>query len=95
MMEEKIRGLSKISGPLIALDGVTNGMFDELVELVDDTNHKRLGRIIELKGDRALVQVFEDTQGLLPFNGKRWTLHEPVITPVEELIRLEGAVKNG
>lgn len=64
MMEEKIRGLSKISGPLIALDGVTNGMFDELVELVDDTNHKRLGRIIELKGERALVQVFEDTQGL-------------------------------
>ncbi|AYV34450.1 V-type ATP synthase subunit B [Erysipelothrix rhusiopathiae] len=58
------KGLSSINGPLVAIEGVKDASFDELVELVDDDNHKRLGRIIELQGERALIQVFENTEGM-------------------------------
>lgn len=58
------KGLSSINGPLVAIEGVENASFDELVELVDDNNHTRLGRIIELNDNRALIQVFESTEGL-------------------------------
>ncbi|QIK69938.1 V-type ATP synthase subunit B [Erysipelothrix sp. HDW6C] len=63
-MSVYFKGLSSINGPLVALEGVENASFDELVELVDDNGHTRLGRIIELQGDRALIQVFESTEGL-------------------------------
>ena len=62
------RGLSSINGPLVAIEGVENASFDELVELVDDAGRKRLGRIIELKEDKALIQVFESTEGLSKSN---------------------------
>lgn len=58
------KGLSSINGPLVAIEGVENAVFDELVELVDDTGHTRLGRVIEMQGDRCLIQVFESTDGL-------------------------------
>ncbi|WP_323615445.1 V-type ATP synthase subunit B [Erysipelothrix rhusiopathiae] len=58
------KGLSSINGPLVAIEGVKDALFDELVEFVDDDNHKRLGRIIELQGERALIQVFENTEGM-------------------------------
>lgn len=63
-MSTYYKGLSSINGPLVAIEGVENASFDELVELVDDSGRKRLGRIIELKDDRALIQVFESTEGL-------------------------------
>ena len=59
-----IKGLESDNGPLVAIDGVETASFDELVELIDENNHKRLGRIIELQGTRALIQVFENTEGL-------------------------------
>lgn len=58
------KGLSSVNGPLVAIEGVEHASFDELVELVDDSGKKRLGRIIELKDTRALIQVFESTEGL-------------------------------
>lgn len=63
-MSVYFKGLDSINGPLVALEGVQNASFDELVELHDDSGKVRLGRIIELKGERALVQVFENTEGL-------------------------------
>lgn len=58
------KGLSSVNGPLVAIEGVTDAVFDELVELVDETGKVRLGRIIELKESKALIQVFESTEGL-------------------------------
>lgn len=54
-------GLSSINGPLVVLEGVKNATFDELVEITINKEEKRLGRIIELNNDKALIQVFEGT----------------------------------
>lgn len=57
-------GLSSINGPLIVLDGVKNAAYDEIVEMTTDKTRKRLGKIIEINKDRAIIQVFEDTEGM-------------------------------
>lgn len=56
-------GLSEINGPLVALDGVEGASFEEMVE-IRQKDEKRLGRVVALEGDRAIVQVFDGTSGL-------------------------------
>ena len=56
-------GLSEINGPLVVLEGVENAAFDEIVEFkMNDGNEKRLGRIIEIYQDKAMIQVFEGSE---------------------------------
>ena len=57
-------GLSQISGPLVVLEGVRGAAYDEIVEFTIDGNEKRLGRIIEDYEDKAVIQVFEGTDGM-------------------------------
>ena len=60
-------GLSEINGPLVALEGVKNAKFDEIVELtVEGINGKerKLGRIIEIYEEKAIIQVFEGTENM-------------------------------
>lgn len=54
-------GLSKINGPLIVLEGVQDAFYDEIVEFVINGNDRRIGRIIEIYEDKAVIQVFEGT----------------------------------
>lgn len=55
--------ISKISGPLVVASGMTgSGMYD----VVRVGNLGLVGEIIELKGDLASVQVYEETSGLMP-----------------------------
>ena len=57
-------GLSAINGPLVVLEGVQNAAFDEIVEMTVEKKTKKLGRIIEVYEDKAIIQVFEGTDGL-------------------------------
>lgn len=57
-------GLSAINGPLVVLEGVQNAAFDEIVEMTVAGKTKKLGRIIEVYEDKAIIQVFEGTEGL-------------------------------
>lgn len=57
-------GLSAINGPLVVLEGVQNAAFDEIVEMTVAGKTKKLGRIIEVYEDKAIIQVFEGTDGL-------------------------------
>lgn len=55
--------ISKISGPLVVASGMTgSGMYD----VVRVGNLGLVGEIIELKGDLASIQVYEETSGLMP-----------------------------
>ncbi len=53
----------KVSGPLIVATGLANvHMFD----VVRVSEKKLIGEVIELRGDRASIQVYEDTTGIGP-----------------------------
>ena len=60
-------GLSSINGPLVALSGVQDAFFDEIVEFtIEGINgrEKKIGRIIEIYEDKAIIQVFEGTENM-------------------------------
>lgn len=58
-------GLSEINGPLIALEGVRNCAFDEIVEFsINEGEQKKYGRVIEINEDKAVIQVFEGSEGM-------------------------------
>ncbi len=53
----------KIAGPLVVAEGLSGAKMYEVVYV----GHERLmGEIIELRGDRASIQVYEETGGLGP-----------------------------
>lgn len=57
-------GLDEINGPLVVLDGVQNASFEEIIEITVDNKEKKLGRIVELYNEKAVVQVFEGTENM-------------------------------
>ncbi|HHV08940.1 MAG TPA: V-type ATP synthase subunit B [Clostridiales bacterium] len=86
-------GLSEINGPLIALEGVRDASFDEIVELTVDGNQKKIGRIVELYEDKAIIQVFQGTEDMSLFNTHtKLTGHPMEINLSPEIL---GRVFNG
>ncbi len=62
-------GLSGIKGPLVVLENVKNASYDEIVEFtLDNDPKKKLGRIIELYEDKAVIQVFEGSENMSLLN---------------------------
>lgn len=57
-------GLSSVNGPLVALEGIQEAFFDEIVEFIVDGGTKKMGRIVELNEDKAVIQVFEGTENM-------------------------------
>ncbi|MDR0821815.1 MAG: V-type ATP synthase subunit B [Oscillospiraceae bacterium] len=90
-------GLSGINGPLIALDGVKGAAFDEIAEIeIEDANgnrQKRTGRIVEMSGERVILQVFEGTSGLSLTNTRTLFTGKSLQIPLGT--ELLGRVMNG
>lgn len=57
-------GLSEMVGSLIFLDGVSGIGYDEMAQITLANGEKRYGRVIQLDGSRAVLQVFEGTKGI-------------------------------
>lgn len=77
-MSLKIVGLSEINGPLVALDGIHGAGYEEMVELELQDGTTRTGRIVQMEGDRCIIQVFEGTRGLSLQNTTTTILGHPV-----------------
>lgn len=63
MKKEYLR-LDKVQGPLIILSEVENVAYDEIVEILLDDGRTRKGRVVQIEGDKAVIQVFEPTLGI-------------------------------
>ena len=53
----------KVSGPLVVASGMENANVYDVVEVSED---KLIGEIIEMRGDQASIQVYEETTGIGP-----------------------------
>ena len=58
------RTVAYVSGPLIIADQVHGVGYDELVDVIDPDGVTRRGRVLEVHGERMIVQVLEGTRGL-------------------------------
>lgn len=63
-MLKEYRSVSEVVGPLMTVEGVEGVKYEELVDIELQTGEKRRGRVIEIDGSRAMVQVFEGTSGI-------------------------------
>ncbi|KXA89883.1 ATP synthase subunit B [candidate division MSBL1 archaeon SCGC-AAA259J03] len=56
--------VSEISGPLMVVRGVEGVGYDEIVEIETPDGREKRGQVLEVRGDEAVVQVFEGTTGV-------------------------------
>ena len=79
--------LSEVNGPLVVLEGVKNASYEEIVEFTVDGNEKKLGRIVAVYEDKAVIQVFEGTSSMsLTNTHTRLTGHPMEIGLSEEIL---------
>ena len=92
-MQFEYKGLSGINGPLVVVDGVRGVGYEEVCEIKLDDGTKKLGRVIEITGDKAIVQVFEGTIGLSMNNTRTKFAGKPMELGVSK--EIIGRVFNG
>ncbi|MEG1524235.1 MAG: V-type ATP synthase subunit B [Clostridia bacterium] len=69
-MRKEYRTIREVVGPLMLVEEVSGVKYDELVEIEQADGGIRRGRVLEIDGDKALLQLFEGSQGLQISNSK-------------------------
>jgi len=102
-MEERIIGqVRRVNGPVIEAAGVSDAMMLELVRVGEV---RLVGEVIKLAGNRAIIQVYEDTTGIAPGDnifgsgsplsvelgpGLIGTIYDGIQRPLERILALSG-----
>lgn len=63
-MLKEYKTVREVAGPLMLVEQVEGVKYYELVEIELNNGEQRRGRVLEVNGDKALVQLFEGSQGL-------------------------------
>lgn len=63
-MYKEYKTIKEVVGPLMLVEGVEGVKYDELVEVTQENGEIRRGKVLEVKDNKAVVQLFENTQGL-------------------------------
>lgn len=77
-MSRQLLGLDEIQGSLVALDHVQNVSNEEMVEIELNDGSTRIGRVVSIEGEKAVIQVFQGTDGLSKTNTKTRLLGHPM-----------------
>ena len=64
MAIKEYKTIKEVVGPLMLVDHVSDVKYDELVRIKQANGEIRLGKVLEVNEDKALVQLFESSQGL-------------------------------
>ncbi|MBR4112391.1 MAG: V-type ATP synthase subunit B [Ruminiclostridium sp.] len=92
-MKIQYSGLTDINGPLVCLEGVSGVAYDEIASLQLADGSKRLGRVVQMDGDKVILQVFEGTSGLSLENTRTEFHGRPLEIPLSS--EMLGRVFNG
>ena len=83
-MLKEYRSISEVVGPLMLVEGVEDVKYNELVEIEQANGEVRRGKVLEVNRDKALVQLFEVSQGLKISTSKARFLGKSIELPVSE-----------
>ena len=92
-MDIQYAGLSSINGPLVCLEGVKGVSYEEIANIHLEDGTERLGRVVQMEGDKVVLQVFEGTNGLSLENTKTVFTGKPLEIPLAT--EMLGRVFNG
>ena len=65
MINRIIGQVKRVNGPVIEVMGITNAQMFEMVRVGEEN---LIGELIKLEKDSAIIQVYEDTTGISPFD---------------------------
>ncbi len=95
--------IRKIAGPLVIADNMRDA---NLFDVVRVSNQRLIGEIIEMHGDAASIQVYEETSGLAPGEPVETTgsplsvelgpglisnIYDGIQRPLEDIMRISGS----
>lgn len=63
-MFKEYKTIREVVGPLMVVEGVEGVKYNELVDIVAKDGEIRRGKVLEIDRDKAVVQLFENSQGL-------------------------------
>ncbi|MBQ3506840.1 MAG: V-type ATP synthase subunit B [Clostridia bacterium] len=63
-MFKEYKTIREVVGPLMVVEGVEGVKYNELVDIVNSNGELRRGKVLEINRDKAVVQLFENSQGL-------------------------------
>lgn len=86
-------GVSEIYGSLIVIDGVKDVSNEEIVDIRLSNGRIRTGRVVQIEGERAVIQVFEGTREISLNNTTVRFKGRPMEIPLSKEIL--GRVLNG
>ncbi len=58
------KNVVEVSGPLMVVEGITDVAYNEIAKIRLPSGEERLGQVLEVESDRAVIQVFAGTRGL-------------------------------
>ncbi|HES1291152.1 TPA: V-type ATP synthase subunit B, partial [Streptococcus pyogenes] len=61
---KEYRTVSEVVGPLMIVDQVAGVHYNELVDITLHNGERRKGQVLEVQGDKAMVQLFEGSTGI-------------------------------
>lgn len=83
-MLKDYRSVKEIVGPLMVVENVEGVKFDELVDIEIQTGERRRGKVLEVNGSKAVVQLFEGSAGINLENTTVRFLGKPLSLDVSE-----------
>lgn len=83
-MLKEYKTIREIVGPLMLVEGVEGVKYNEMVEIVAADGAIRRGKVLEINRDKALVQLFEPSQGILMSSSKARFLGKSMELAVSE-----------
>lgn len=83
-MLKEYKTLREIVGPLMLVEGVEGVKYNEMVEIVAADGAIRRGKVLEINRDKALVQLFEPSQGIQMSSSKARFLGKSMELAVSE-----------
>ncbi len=103
MSELQAGKIVKVAGPLVVAEGMAGAKMYDVVRV---SKHNLIGEIVELHGDRASIQVYEDTVGIGPGEivintgaplsvelgpGLIESIYDGIQRPLDELYKSQGS----
>lgn len=83
-MLKEYKTIREIVGPLMIVEGVEGVKYNEMVEIVAADGAIRRGKVLEINRDKALVQLFEPSQGIQMSSSKARFLGKSMELAVSE-----------
>lgn len=69
-MIKEYTSVTNVIGPLIIVEGIENVAYGEIVAIKTAAGENKLGQVLEIEKDKAVIQVFEGTRGIDTANTK-------------------------